>query len=81
MTREVAKDLRLYGELHRFIPAIANWSGARIHEMKVNHRARQFGESKYGISRTVRVILDLMVVLFIQGYLVKPMQVFGLAVS
>ena len=79
MTREVAKDLRLYGELHRFIPAIANWSGARIHEMKVNHRARQFGESKYGISRTVRVILDLMVVLFIQGYLVKPMQVFGLA--
>ncbi len=78
MTREVAKDLRLYGELHRFIPAIANWSGARIHEMKVNHRARQFGESKYGISRTIRVILDLMVVLFIQGYLVKPMQVFGL---
>ena len=79
MTRDVAKALRLYGEMHRFIPAIANWSGARIHEMKVNHRARQFGISKYGISRTVRVILDLMVILFIQGFLVKPMQVFGLA--
>ena len=78
MTRDVAKALRLYGEMHRFIPAIANWSGARIFEMKVNHRARQFGVSKYGISRTVRVILDLMVVLFIQGFLVKPMQVFGL---
>jgi len=78
MTSDVAKALRLYGEMHRFIPAIANWSGARIFEMKVNHRARQFGVSKYGISRTVRVVLDLMVVLFIQGYLVKPMQVFGL---
>ncbi len=78
MTRDVAKDLRLYGEMHRFIPAIANWSGARICEVKVNHRARQFGVSKYGISRTIRVILDLMVVLFIQGYQVKPMQVFGL---
>ena len=78
MTKEVAKALRLYGEMHRFIPAIANWNGARILEMKVNHRARQFGESKYGISRTIRVILDLMVVLFIQGFLVKPMQVFGL---
>ena len=78
MTRDVAKDLRLYGEMHRFIPAIANWSGARICEVKVNHRARQFGESKYGISRTIRVVLDLLVVLFIQGYQVKPMQVFGL---
>ncbi len=79
MTRDVAKALRLYGEMHRFIPAIANWSGARIHEMKVNHRARQFGISKYGISRTIRVVLDLIVILFIQGFLVKPMQVFGLA--
>ena len=78
MTRDVAKALRLYGEMHRFIPAIANWSGAKILEVAVNHRARQFGVSKYGISRTVRVVLDLLVVLFIQGYLVKPMQVFGL---
>ncbi|MEZ4431978.1 MAG: glycosyltransferase family 2 protein [bacterium] len=79
MTREVAKDLRLYGEMHRFIPAIADRSGARILEVKVNHRARQFGVSKYGIGRTVRVVLDLIVVLFIQRYLVKPVQVFGLA--
>lgn len=79
MTREVAKDLRLYGEMHRFIPAVADWSGARILEVKVNHRARQFGVSKYGISRTIRVVLDLLVVLFIQRYLVKPVQVFGLA--
>ncbi|MEE2789899.1 MAG: glycosyltransferase family 2 protein [Myxococcota bacterium] len=78
MTRDVAKALRLYGEMHRFIPAIANWSGAKILEVAVNHRARQFGVSKYGIGRTVRVVLDLLVVLFIQGYLVKPMQVFGL---
>ena len=78
MTSEVAKELRLYGEMHRFIPAIANWSGARIKEMPVNHRPRQFGQSKYGLGRTLRVILDLLVVLFIQGFLVKPMQVFGL---
>lgn len=79
MTRDVAKELRLYGEMHRFIPAIADWAGARILEVEVNHRARQFGVSKYGIGRTVRVVLDLLVVLFIQRYLVKPVQVFGLA--
>ena len=78
MTGEVARSLRLYGEMHRFIPAIADWFGARILEVKVNHRARQFGETKYGIGRTVRVVLDLLVVRFIQSYLVKPMQVFGL---
>lgn len=79
MTSDTAKQLRLYGEMHRFIPAIANWDGAKIEEMAVNHRARQFGESKYGISRTVRVILDLIVVLFVQKFSAKPMQVFGLA--
>ena len=78
MTSEVAKEMRLYGEMHRFIPAIANWAGAKVLEVKVNHRARQFGVSKYGIGRTIRVILDLLVVRFIQVYLVKPMQVFGL---
>ncbi len=78
MTRDVARSLRLYGEMHRFIPAIADWFGARILEVKVNHRARQFGETSYGIGRTVRVVLDLLVVRFIQSYLVKPMQVFGL---
>ena len=78
MRREVAQELRLYGEMHRFIPAIASWAGARILEVKVNHRARQFGTSKYGIGRTLRVVLDLIVVRFMQSYLVKPMQVFGL---
>lgn len=77
MTREVAKELRLYGEMHRFIPAIADWAGAKIVEVKVNHRARQFGESKYGIGRTLRVVLDLMVVRFMQAYVTKPMQAFG----
>lgn len=79
MTRELAKELRLYGEMHRFIPAVANWVGVRVVEMKVNHRARQFGTTKYGIGRTVRVILDLITVRFMQSYLVRPMQVFGLA--
>ena len=64
MTADTAKQLRLYGEMHRFIPAIANWDGAKIAEMPVNHRSRQFGVSKYGLSRTIRVVLDLMVVLF-----------------
>ena len=77
VTRDVAKEL-VSGEMHRFIPAIANWSGARIQRLAVNHRPRQFGQSKYGLGRTLRVILDLLVVLFIQGFLVKPMQVFGL---
>jgi glycosyltransferase involved in cell wall biosynthesis len=79
MNREVAKELRLYGEMHRFIPAIANWVGVRVAEMPVNHRARQFGSTKYGIGRTLRVVLDLMTVRFMQSYLTKPMQVFGLA--
>lgn len=79
MTRDLAKELRLYGEMHRFIPAVANWIGVRVAEMPVNHRARQFGRTKYGIGRTLRVILDLITVRFMQSYLVRPMQVFGLA--
>ncbi len=79
MRADLAKEMRLYGEMHRFIPAIASLIGARIAEMKVNHRARRFGTSKYGIGRTVRVVLDLVTVLFLQSYLAKPMQVFGLA--
>lgn len=75
---DLAKSLRLYGDMHRFIPAMANFAGARIEEVKVNHRARQFGQSKYGISRTVKVILDLMVIYFILSYQVKPMRIFGL---
>ena len=79
MRAEVAKELRLYGEMHRFIPVMASLVGARITEVPVNHRARQFGKSKYGIGRTLRVLLDLVTVLFLRSYLVRPMQVFGLA--
>jgi glycosyltransferase involved in cell wall biosynthesis len=78
MTNDVAKELRLYGEMHRFIPAVASWVGARILELPVNHRPRRFGTSKYGIGRTLRVVLDLITVRFIQQYLGRPMQVFGL---
>lgn len=79
MRGDLARELRLYGEMHRFIPVMASLVGARITEMKVNHRARQFGRSKYGIGRTTRVILDLLTVLFLQSFLVRPMQVFGLS--
>jgi hypothetical protein len=79
MTFAVAKELRLYGEMHRFIPAVASWVGASILELPVNHRPRRYGQSKYGIGRTLRVVLDLITVRFIQSYLTRPMQVFGLA--
>jgi glycosyltransferase involved in cell wall biosynthesis len=74
---EVVKNIRLYGELHRFIPALANERGSRVAEVKVNHRARQFGQSKYNISRTSRVLLDLATVKFLLDYRTKPMQLFG----
>jgi glycosyltransferase involved in cell wall biosynthesis len=77
--RDLAKSLKLYGDMHRFIPAMASVAGARIKEVKVNHRARQFGQSKYGISRTIKVILDLLVIYFILSYQVKPMRIFGLS--
>jgi glycosyltransferase involved in cell wall biosynthesis len=76
--RDVVKEMRLYGEMHRFIPVVASLIGARIVELPVNHRARQFGKSKYGIGRTVRVVLDLVTVLFLQKFLVRPIQIFGL---
>lgn len=79
MHSEIAKEMRLYGEMHRFIPAIASLIGARMCEVPVNHRPRRFGQTKYGIGRTVRVVLDLLTVLFLQSYLARPMQVFGLA--
>ena len=75
---EVVKSLRLYGEMHRFIPAIASEQGVRIAEVVVNHRARRHGNSKYGISRTVRVILDLATVKFLLSYSTRPLQIFGL---
>jgi len=74
---EVIKNVHLYGELHRFVPALASWMGVRIKEVPVNHRAREFGKSKYGISRTFRVLLDLTTVSFLLNYAAKPMQVFG----
>ncbi len=76
--KEVIKNVRLYGEMHRFIPAIASGMGIDFTEVKVNHRPRRFGSSKYGISRTIRVILDLMTVKFLLSYATRPIQVFGL---
>ncbi|MGC9359023.1 MAG: glycosyltransferase family 2 protein [Anaerolineae bacterium] len=75
--REVVKQVKLYGELHRFVPALASWMGVRILEVPVRHHARQYGTSKYGISRTVRVILDLLTVRFLLSYAARPMQIFG----
>jgi glycosyltransferase involved in cell wall biosynthesis len=75
---EVVKPLRLYGEMHRFIPAIASEQGVAITEVAVNHRSRRHGLSNYGISRTVRVILDLLTVKFLLSYSTRPLQIFGL---
>jgi glycosyltransferase involved in cell wall biosynthesis len=75
--KNVIENLRLYGEMHRFIPAIASWMGVRIAEVKVNHRARVAGTSKYGISRTFRVILDLITVKFLLQYSARPIHFFG----
>lgn len=78
MRSEVARALRLYGELHRFIPALAADLGARVIEMPVQHRPRTLGRSKYGLSRVVRVVLDLLTVRFLSGYATRPIQLFGL---
>mgnify|MGYP001791059823 CR=1 FL=1 len=75
---ELVRDMNLYGELHRFLPALAFIEGARITEIPVNHHARQFGQSKYGLGRTFRVVMDLMTVYFMKRFLTKPMYVFGL---
>lgn len=76
--REVFQHLRLYGEMHRFLPAYAAIAGATITEMEVTHHPRQFGVSKYGISRTMRVILDLVTLKFLGSYGTKPMYLFGM---
>jgi glycosyltransferase involved in cell wall biosynthesis len=76
--REVVQDLQLYGELHRFIPAIASWQGVSIAEIPVNHAPRRYGKSKYTIGRTTRVVLDLLTVRFLLSYAMRPMQIFGL---
>lgn len=75
--KEVIKNVRLYGEMHRFIPAIASWVGASITEVETNHHPRKFGKSKYGISRTIRVILDLITVKFLQSFSTRPIHAFG----
>ena len=75
---EVAKDIELYGEMHRFIPILANNLGARCYEMEVNHRSRRFGESKYGIGRSIRVLLDLITIQYMTKYFSSPMKFFGM---
>ncbi|MEO7174465.1 MAG: glycosyltransferase family 2 protein [Saprospiraceae bacterium] len=75
--KEIAENLGLYGELHRFIPVLAALQGARITQVPVKHHARQFGESKYGINRTFKVISDLMLMVFFRKYLQKPIHLFG----
>jgi glycosyltransferase involved in cell wall biosynthesis len=74
---EVVKDVRLYGEMHRFLPIYAKWHGARITEIPVNHFARTTGNSKYGLERVLKVILDLVTVKFLDKYMMKPMYLFG----
>jgi glycosyltransferase involved in cell wall biosynthesis len=76
--REIVEHLRLYGEMHRFIPAIASWMGITLVEVETHHRPRRFGRSKYGITRTVRVVLDLITVKFLLSFATKPIQVFGM---
>jgi hypothetical protein len=78
MRASVAKELRLYGEQHRFIPALAAEVGARVIELPVHHRPRTAGRSKYGLSRTLRVMLDLLTVKFLSGYATRPIHLFGL---
>ena len=75
--REIVSNLQLYGEMHRFIPALASWVGGSIDEIPVDHHPRRFGKSKYGISRTLRVVLDLMTVKFLLKYSTRPIQIFG----
>jgi glycosyltransferase involved in cell wall biosynthesis len=75
--RDVIQDVRLYGEMHRFIPIYASWAGARVTEIPVDHHARTGGKSKYGISRTIKVVFDLMTIKFMASYQTKPIYVFG----
>ncbi|HNS50254.1 MAG TPA: glycosyltransferase family 2 protein [Anaerolineae bacterium] len=76
--RDVLSDVRLYGELHRFLPALAHGMGARVAELPVSHFPRRFGRSKYGISRTLKVLLDLLAVKFLLSYSTRPIHIFGL---
>lgn len=75
---DVVKNIHLYGEMHRFIPALASWVGIQVAEVPVRHYARKYGRSKYGLSRTIRVLLDLVTVKFLLDYGTRPLQIFGL---
>ncbi|HEY9847421.1 MAG TPA: glycosyltransferase family 2 protein, partial [Candidatus Caenarcaniphilales bacterium] len=75
---ELVADMKLYGELHRFLPALAFIEGAKISELPVRHHARRYGQSKYGLGRTFRVLMDLLTIYFIKTFLTRPMHVFGL---
>lgn len=77
MRREIAEELELYGEMHRFIPILAHWRGARCLEMVTTHHPRIYGKTKYGLSRTVRVVLDLLTVKYMLDYYTSPMKLFG----
>jgi len=77
--RDSIKDVRLYGEMHRFIPIYASWAGARVAEIPVEHHARTMGQSKYGLSRTIKVVFDLMTIKFMASYQTKPLYIFGTA--
>ena len=75
--RESLADVQLYGEMHRFIPIYASWAGARVAEIPVEHHARTMGKSKYGLSRTIKVVFDLMTIKFMASYQTKPLYMFG----
>ena len=77
--KEVIKNVDLYGEMHRYIPAIASWMGVRVAEVPVRHYGRKYGKSKYGVSRTIKVILDIITLKFLLSYSQSPIQIFGLA--
>lgn len=77
--QEVVKNIKLYGELHRFIPAIASWMGIKVAEIPVNHFPRKYGRSNYGLGRTLKVFLDLITVKFLLNYATRPLQIFGMA--
>ncbi len=77
--REALKDVQLYGEMHRFIPIYASWAGARVTEIPVAHYPRTAGKSKYGLSRTIKVVFDLVTIKFMASYMTKPLYVFGWA--
>ena len=76
--KEVVKNINLYGEMHRYIPAIASWMGVKVAEVPVMHHSRKYGKSKYGVSRTIKVILDIITVKFLLSYSQSPIQMFGL---